>query len=300
MRAGLSCALYEKQFCGGQAATTNWIENYPGFPDGIGGPELSMAMAEQAQKLGLEICYDEITELHLTDTERYAIAGGKRIDARTVVLCMGATPRPLGLAEEERLRGRGVSYCATCDGAFFRGKEVCVVGGGDTAMEDALYLARFASKVTIIHRRDSFRAAQALVRRVQQTSNVKILYHTVVKALRGEERLEEIVVQNTLSGAESAFRTQGLFVAVGTVPQTELLAGQLALQEGYVIAGEEHPNQRARCICCGGYPHEAPASGDLRRFGRRGRSSNGSGGLKQHRNRIVEKDGFFGEETRYA
>ena len=198
-----------------------------------------MAMAEQAQKLGLEIRYDEITELHLTDTERYAIAGGKRIDARTVVLCMGATPRPLGLAEEERLRGRGVSYCATCDGAFFRGKEVCVVGGGDTAMEDALYLSRFASKVTIIHRRDSFRAAQALVRRVQQTPNVKILYHTVVKALRGEEQLEEIVVQNTLSGAESAFRTQGLFVAVGTVPQTELLAGQLALQEGYVIAGED-------------------------------------------------------------
>ena len=118
-------------------------------------------------------------------------------------------------------------------------RKVCVVGGGDTAMEDALYLARFASKVTIIHRRDSFRAAQALVCRVQQTPNVKILYHTVVKALRGEEQLEEIVVQNTLSGAESAFRTQGLFVAVGTVPQTELLAGQLALQEGYVIAGED-------------------------------------------------------------
>ena len=188
MRAGLSCALYEKQFCGGQAATTNWIENYPGFPDGIGGPELSMAMAEQAQKLGLEIRYDEITELHLTDTERYAIAGGKRIDARTVVLCMGATPRPLGLAEEERLRGRGVSYCATCDGAFFRGKEVCVVGGGDTAMEDALYLARFAPKVTIIHRRDSFRAAQALVRRVQQTPNVKILYRKSPQGRRAAGR----------------------------------------------------------------------------------------------------------------
>lgn len=212
----------------------------------------------------------------------------------------GRNTTPLGLAEEERLRGRGVSYCATCDGAFFRGKEVCVVGGGDTAMEDALYLARFASKVTIIHRRDSFRAAQALVRRVQQTPNVEILYHTVVKALRGEEQLEEIVVQNTLSEAESAFRTQGLFVAVGTVPQTELLAGAVGASGGLCHRRRGHPNQRARCICCGGYPHEAPASGDLRRFGRRGRSGNGSGGLKQHRNRIVEKDGFFREETRYA
>ena len=153
LRAGLRCALFERQFCGGQAATTNVIENYPGFPQGIGGPELSMNMAEQAQSLGLDIRYDEVERVELAGETKRVFAAGQELAAHSVILCMGATPRPLGLADEERLRGRGVSYCATCDGALYRGRDVVVAGGGNTAAEDALYLSRFARRVVIVHRR---------------------------------------------------------------------------------------------------------------------------------------------------
>ena len=239
MRAGLSCVLYEKQFCGGQAATTNVIENYPGFVDGIGGPELSMNMMEQAIKLGLEVRYDEITEVRLTDEEKYVVAGGKREDARTVILCMGATPRPLGVADEDRLRGRGISYCATCDGAFYRGKDVCVVGGGNTAAEDALYLARFAKKVTVVHRRDSFRAAKVLVERMLNTPNVDIYMENVVESISGTQKLEKIVLKNVKDGSEHTLDMDGLFIAVGMEPQTALVEGQVELENGYIKAGED-------------------------------------------------------------
>ena len=239
MRAGLRCALYEKQFCGGQAATTNVIENYPGFVDGIGGPELSMNMADQAQKLGLEIRYDEITKVELTGDIKRVTAGGGTVEARSVILCMGATPRMLGLADEERLRGRGVSYCATCDGAFYKGKEVCVVGGGNTAAEDALYLARFAQKVTVVHRRDAFRAAKLLVTRMQNTPNIEIAYDSVVDSISGEQKLESATLRNVRTGQTRALNVDGLFIAVGTEPQTALLDGQLELENGYVRACED-------------------------------------------------------------
>ena len=239
MRAGLSCALYEKQFCGGQAATTNVIENYPGFAQGIGGPELSMAMAEQAQALGLDIRYDEITELGLTGEVKFAIAGGKRVEARAAILCTGATPRMLGVAHEDRLRGRGVSYCATCDGAFYRGKEVCVVGGGDTAAEDALYLARFAKKVTLVHRRNKLRAAKVLVERLDNVSNIDIRYDNVVESIEGAQKLEQIRIRSVKDGTVCTLPMDGLFIAVGMEPQTGLFAGQVALEGGYVRAGED-------------------------------------------------------------
>ena len=239
MRAGLSCVLYEKQFCGGQAATTNVIENYPGFVDGIGGPELSMNMMEQATKLGLEVRYEEITEVKLTDEEKYVIAGGNKVEARTVILCMGATPRPLGVKDEDRLRGRGVSYCATCDGAFYRGKNVCVVGGGNTAAEDALYLARFAKKVTVVHRRDSFRAAKMLVDRMLNTANIDICTDNVVESITGAQKLESIVLKNTKDGAVREIEMDGLFIAVGMEPQTALVNEQVEMEGGYVKTGED-------------------------------------------------------------
>lgn len=239
MRAGLSCALYEKQFCGGQAATTNVIENYPGFVDGIGGPELSMNMAEQAQKLGLEIRYDEITQVDLTGEVKRVTAGGNVVEARSVILCMGATPRMLGLADEERLRGRGVSYCATCDGAFYKGKEVCVVGGGNTAAEDALYLARFAKKVTVVHRRNAFRAARLLVERMKNTPNIDIVYDSVVESICGEQKLESMTLRNVKTGQTRTQPVDGLFIAVGMEPHTELLNGQVELENGYIRAGED-------------------------------------------------------------
>jgi len=239
MRAGLTCALYEKQFCGGQAATTNVIENYPGFVDGIGGPELSMNMMEQATKLGLEVRYDEITEVKLTDDEKYVVAGGEKVEAKSIILCMGATPRPLGVNDEERLRGRGVSYCATCDGAFYRGKKVCVVGGGNTAAEDALYLARFAESVTVVHRRDRFRAAKVLVERMHKTANIDICMESVVKSISGAQKLERIVLKNVRDDTERELEMDGLFIAVGMEPQTALVEEQIELENGYVKAGED-------------------------------------------------------------
>ena len=239
MRAGLSCVLFEKQFCGGQAATTNVIENYPGFVDGVGGPELSMNMMEQATKLGLEVRYDEITEVHLTDEEKYVIAAGKKVEAKTVILCMGATPRPLGVAEEDRLRGRGVSYCATCDGALYRGKHVCVVGGGNTAAEDALYLARVAERVAVVHRRDNFRAAKVLVERMKNTPNIDIYTDCVVESISGTMKLENIVLKNVKDESLCTLQMDGLFVAVGMEPQTALVEGQLELEGGYIKAGED-------------------------------------------------------------
>ncbi len=239
MRAGLTCALYEKQFLGGQAATTNWIENYPGFAEGIGGPELSMSMGEQAQKLGLDIRYDEIHQVVLTPEKKAVYIAGTEVEARSVILCMGATPRPLGVAEEERLRGRGVSYCATCDGAFYKGKDVCVVGGGNTAAEDALYLARFARRVTVVHRRDAFRAARLMVERMQRTPNIEILFDSVVESISGSEKLESIAVKNLKTGLARPLAMDGLFIAVGMEPQTALLGSQLTLEGGYIKAGED-------------------------------------------------------------
>lgn len=240
LRAGLRCALFERQFCGGQAATTNVIENYPGFPQGIGGPELSMNMAEQAQSLGLDIRYDEVERVELAGETKRVFAAGKELAAHSVILCMGATPRPLGLADEERLRGRGVSYCATCDGALYRGRDVVVAGGGNTAAEDALYLSRFARRVVIVHRRDAFRAARALVDRMEKTANIDIVYDHVVESIAGGQKLEEVALRNVKTGSVRALAADGLFVAVGMEPKTELVRGQVELADGgYIRAGED-------------------------------------------------------------
>lgn len=240
LRAGLRCALFERQFCGGQAATTNVIENYPGFPQGIGGPELSMNMAEQAQSLGLDIRYDEVERVELAGETKRVLAAGQEFAAHSVILCMGATPRPLGLADEDRLRGRGVSYCATCDGALYRGRDVVVAGGGNTAAEDALYLSRFARRVVIVHRRDAFRAARALVDRMEKTANIDIVYDHVVESIAGGQKLEEVALRNVKTGSVRALAADGLFVAVGMEPKTELVRGQVELADGgYIRAGED-------------------------------------------------------------
>ena len=238
-RAGMRSIVLESGFAGGQASTTDRIENYPGFPEGVGGMELMMAFEQQYSRLGGgEVRYDGVQSLNLE--EKTAVtAAGEVISARAVILCMGAEPRKLGVPGEAELTGQGVSYCATCDGMFFRGKTVAVVGGGDTAVEDAAYLKRLAT-VKVIHRRDELRAASRAGEALMADPDVeKLLSHTVEKIER-QDGLLCLTLKDLKSGQVRTLAVDGLFVAVGTQPRTELVRGQLALDgAGYVVAGED-------------------------------------------------------------
>ena len=238
-RAGMRSIVLESGFAGGQASTTDRIENYPGFPEGVGGMELMMAFEQQYGRLGGgEVRYDGVQSLNLE--EKTAVtAAGEVISARAIILCMGAEPRKLGVPGEAELTGQGVSYCATCDGMFFRGKTVAVVGGGDTAVEDAAYLKRLAT-VKVIHRRDELRAASRAGEALMADPDVeKLLSHTVEKIER-QDGLLCLTLKDLKSGQVRTLAVDGLFVAVGTQPRTELVRGQLALDgAGYVVAGED-------------------------------------------------------------
>ena len=231
-RAGWKTVLIERGLPGGQAATTDRLENYPGFPEGVGGPELMMAFADQAARFGMETEYAEVCAIDL-ENKRLTLEDGEA-QARALILALGATPRKLGVSGELENIGHGVSYCATCDGAFYRGKRVAVIGGGDTAVEDALYLSRFAH-VTLIHRRDRLRAMGAQVEKLRASENVEMLLTTTVSAI---ERAEQGLLLR-LSG-DRTLAVDGVFVAVGVEPQTKLVEGKLALDAaGYILAGED-------------------------------------------------------------
>ena len=235
-RAGRRTVLIERMFAGGQIATTHRLENYPGFPQGIGGVEIGMAMMEQAERFGLEIQYDTVNGLELDGAVKTARCEGGDWQAKAVILCMGAEPRRLGVEREDELRGCGVSYCATCDGAFYQDKAVAVVGGGDTACEDALYLAALARKVYLIHRRDELRAAGILRQRVMENERIQVLWSTQVEALLGDGQLEGLALKGENKGELQA---DGLFIAVGTTPQAQLVQGALKLDaQGAIVTDE--------------------------------------------------------------
>ncbi len=236
VRAGRRTVLIERMFAGGQITTTHRLENYPGFPQGIGGVEIGMAMMEQAERFGLEIQYDTVNSLELDGAVKTARCEGGDWQAKAVILCMGAEPRRLGVEREDELRGRGVSYCATCDGAFYQDKAVAVVGGGDTACEDALYLAALARKVYLIHRRDELRAAGILRQRVMENERIQVLWNTQVEALLGDGQLEGLALKGENKGELQA---DGLFIAVGTTPQAQLVQGALKLDaQGAIVTDE--------------------------------------------------------------
>lgn len=229
-RGGAETRLFEELFAGGQAAKTERIDNFPGFPEGVDGFAVGSLLEQQATRFGLEIAYDGVASLELTGEEkRVVLTSGEAVSAKAVILCMGATPRKLGVADEERLTGAGVSYCATCDGAFFRGKRVAVVGGGDTALSDALYLARFCESVTLIHRRDALRGAAALQKSVFAEPKIQVCWNSTVTDLMGEEKLSGLKLKNVQTDELSELPVEGVFVAVGIVPRTELVKGQLNL-----------------------------------------------------------------------
>jgi thioredoxin reductase (NADPH) len=245
--AGLVAALYAARAeldpfiltgmeLGGQASLTNEIENYPGFPDGIGGSELGEIFKRQAEKFGARFEFDAATAVDLSQKPFIVRTYGKEYSADTLILATGASPVKLNVPGEELLTGRGVSYCATCDGWFFKNKEVVVVGGGDSALEEALFLTRFASKVRIIHRRDKFRAGQILQNRVAENPKIEVIWDTVVDKVNGNEKVTGVDLRNVKSGEVTTLPTDGVFVFIGHSPNTSLYKGQLEMDDrGFLV-----------------------------------------------------------------
>lgn len=251
--AGLSAAIYAKRaelnvvvierapMCGGQIINTYDVDNYPGLP-GISGFDLAVKFQEHCEKLEIPFLEGEITKAGLTgDVKKLLLADNRELSAKAVILATGAVSRKLNVPGEEQFTGSGVSYCATCDGAFFRNKTVAVVGGGDVAAEDAIFLARLCKKVYVIHRRNEFRAAKTLVSALSKIENVEFVLCHTVEEIYGDSKVESILVKNTENGAENKIQVEGVFIAVGTVPNTQIFqdCGIEMDKNGYLKAGED-------------------------------------------------------------
>lgn len=239
-RAGLNCLLIEKGIFGGQITNAELVENFPGFTHGISGMELGEKMHEQAEKHGLKTHFAEVTGLEVKGNFRIIKTTDGDLTGKAVIMAGGAIRRKLGVSGEGKLTGRGVSYCAVCDGAFFRDKAVVVVGGGDTALTEALHLTKFASIITIIHRRDQLRASHIMQKAVLSEPKIDFLWNTTVSAIEGTTMVENIKLQNVETGAISTKKVYGVFISVGTIPDTEYVKGILPLDElGYIITNEK-------------------------------------------------------------
>lgn len=247
--AGLTAALYaaradlhplvlEGSAAGGQLMITTDVENYPGFPDGIMGPELMDQFHKQAERFGARLHQVDVTEVDFSFRPLQVNVGADEYTTDAVIIATGASARWIGVPGEERLTGKGVSACATCDGFFFRDQEIIVVGGGDTAMEEALFLTKFASRVTIVHRRDEFRASKIMATRASEHPKIEVVWNAVVTEIHGEDTVSGVTLEDTVSGEKTDKAVDGVFIAIGHKPTTELFLGQLDLDEnGYLIAG---------------------------------------------------------------
>lgn len=238
-RARLSTLLVEKTFPGGQLIMCERVENYPGYIGGSGA-ELSENMRRQAEEFGAETRLAEIARVDLLGIEKVLYTSeNEEIRSKTVILCMGAKPKRLDVPGEKEFLGRGVSYCAVCDGAFFKDKTIAVVGGGDTAVEDAVFLTRYATCVHIIHRRDRFRAQRILQERALANPAIQVHWNTVVKQIGGKQSVDHLVVENVVSGEQSELAVDGVFILIGNEPNTKLVEGQVRLDElGYILTDE--------------------------------------------------------------
>jgi thioredoxin reductase (NADPH) len=234
-RAQLKPLVFEGTQFGGALMTTTEVENYPGFRDGITGPELMDEMREQALRFGADLRMDDVDAVSLEGPVKTVTVGDETYQARAVILAMGAQARHLGVPGEEALIGMGVSTCATCDGFFFRDQDIAVVGGGDSAMEEATFLTRFARSVTVIHRRDEFRASRIMLERARANEKIKFVTNTAVTAIEGDPKVTGVRLRNLVTGEESTLAVTGVFVAIGHDPRSELVRGQVDLDpEGYV------------------------------------------------------------------
>jgi thioredoxin reductase (NADPH) len=249
--AGLTAAMYAARArlnplvisgsqLGGQISITYEVENYPGFPEGVAGPELVELMQKQAERFGARLVVDEVTKVDLTQGSPFTIKTfGQEYQAESLVIATGASPNRLGIPGEESHIGRGVSFCATCDGFFFRDKDVVVVGGGDSAMEEGLFLTRFASRVRVIHRRDELRAGETLKRRAMENEKMSFIWDTVVEEIVGNGKVQAVRTRNVKSDATEELTTDGVFIFIGHFPNTDLFKGQLKMDpHGYLVADE--------------------------------------------------------------
>ncbi len=238
LRAGLTVLVLENKIQGGQILNTPQIENYPAILS-ISGFDFVEALFQQATGLGAEVVYEQAEKIELSENAKTVVTARETYQAKALIIATGASHRKLGCPGEEELAGRGVSYCATCDGAFYKGKDVCIVGGGNTALEDALFLANNCKTVTLIHRRDGFRANKVTVDAVKARENITILPFYTVKEIKGNGQVEEVVLSSTNGGEEITLPTTAVFVAIGLSPDNELFRGLVKMDEaGYIVAGE--------------------------------------------------------------
>jgi thioredoxin reductase (NADPH) len=255
-RAEMEVLLLERLIAGGQAATTDRVENYPGFPEGISGPELSQRMEEHAVRFGLKIATEEAREL------RWHQQDGKRVFelvtdqgshmALAVIVALGAEWRKLGVPGEDEFRGRGVSYCATCDGPFFKDQEVVVVGGGDTAVEEGIYLTKMARRVTVVHRRDRLRAAPIIQKKAFSNPKMEFIWNSVVESIEGDGEVKGVILRDLKTGKRWQRPCDGIFIFVGTVPNTQFLKGLVEMDEqGYIITDEDMRTSVDGIFACG-------------------------------------------------
>ena len=268
-RANLNPLLLTGNELGGQIATTTDVENFPGFPDGATGPELYDLMSRQAEKFGTRIEVDHVTKVNLKERPfRLQTQNGQSHDTQVLIIATGASPRKLGVPGEAEFLGRGVSYCATCDGFFFRDKKLAVVGGGDSALQEGLFLTKFATQVEVIHRRGQLRAGPALAKRAEKNEKMGFVWDTVVDEVIGNGKVEALKVRNTKTNEESTMDADGVFIYIGHIPNTDLFKGQLKMdEEGYLIvnerlhteipgvfaAGEVHDHTFRQAIVSSGY-----------------------------------------------
>jgi thioredoxin reductase (NADPH) len=254
-RAQLKPIIYEGAVtAGGALMNTTEVENFPGFATGVMGPELMESMRKQVERFGAKIITDDIVSMKLTgEIKELTDGSGNTVKSKAVILAMGSAYKEIGLPNEKRLSGRGVSWCATCDGFFFRDQVIAVVGGGDSAMEEANFLTKFANKVVLIHRRDSFRASKIMIERAAANPKIEFLFNHEVVDVLGEEKVSGLKLKNTVSGQESVKDFTGLFVAIGHLPRSELVAGQVELNsDGYVqVEGRSTKTKIAGVFACG-------------------------------------------------
>ena len=239
-RAGRETLILAGSIPGGQLMITSDVENFPGFPEGVLGPELMEILRRQAEKFGPEIIYDDVSFVEFSSRPFKVVAGGKSYEGKSVIIATGANAKWLGLPSETKFRGRGVSSCATCDGFFFKGKDVVTIGGGDTAMEEATFLANITNSVTIVHRRDALRASKIMQERATANPKIRFVWDSTVKEITGDDKVTGVQLHNLKSGKDSHVNAEGVFVAIGYEPNTEFLKGKVELDsQGYVVTRKD-------------------------------------------------------------